>query len=96
MIDGWFEDGFGNKFYYVDGKLHSVNDEPGAIWPDGTKSWYKEGRWHRETGPAWIYPDGRKFYYFKGEWYRDITSDLEWMMKVEELKDKWKKYQQTI
>jgi hypothetical protein len=86
MKDGWSEDKSGNKRHYVDDKIHSINDEPAAIWPIGTKAWYKEGKYHRESGPAWVYPDGHRSYYFENEHYPDITLDLEWILKVEELK----------
>jgi hypothetical protein len=86
MRQGWETDEWGDKYHYVDGKLHSINDEPAAIYSNGAKIWCKENRWHRETGPALIYPSGRKEYYFEGNCYPDITSDLEWLLKVEELK----------
>ena len=34
-------------------------------WFNGTKEWYKEGKLHREDGPAVEYADGTK------EWYKD-------------------------
>jgi hypothetical protein len=86
MIQGWITDTYENKKNYVDGKIHPINDEPAAIWTDGTKIWYKEGLWHRESGPALIHPDGHRSYYLENEYYPEITSDLEWLLKVEELK----------
>jgi hypothetical protein len=86
MKQGRERDSSSAERHYVNNLLHSINDEPAAIYSNGAKIWCKEGRWHRETGPAWIYPDGRKFYLFEDKHYPDITSDLEWLMKVEELK----------
>jgi len=86
MRQGWERDSSGIMRHYVDGKLHSINDEPATIYSNGAKIWFKEGKWHRETGPARIYPDGHRSYYFENKYYSEITSDLEWMLKVEELK----------
>jgi len=30
---------------------------------DGSERWYKDGKWHREDGPAVIYRNGSKEYY---------------------------------
>jgi hypothetical protein len=86
MRQGWITNSSGNKRHYVDGKVHSINDEPAIIWINGLKAWCKEGRYHRELGPAYIRLDGYKAYYFENGFYPEITSDLEWMLKVEELK----------
>ena len=48
---------------------HSFNDEPAVIWPDGTKSWYNNGKRHRETGAAIIWSDGTKSYFLNGVKY---------------------------
>ena len=37
---------------------------------NGNKFWYKNGRLHREDGPAVEYPNGYKEWYFEGEWHR--------------------------
>ena len=34
---------------------------------DGTKSWYLNGKLHREDGPAIECADGNKFWYLNGE-----------------------------
>ena len=47
------------------GGLHSYNDEPSYIAHDGTLYWHKDGRSHRDYGPAIIYLNGRK------EWLKD-------------------------
>ncbi len=36
---------------------HSFNDNPGKIYVNGAREWYKNGKLHRETGPAHIAPD---------------------------------------
>ena len=37
------------------------------IYPNGTKSWYKDGKRHRENGPAIECADGNKSYYLNDE-----------------------------
>ena len=34
-----------------------------VVWGSGDKSWYLNGEWHREDGPAVEYADGTKFWY---------------------------------
>jgi len=36
----------------------------------GTKRWYRDGRCHRDDGPAVEYPDGTKFWYHNGLYHR--------------------------
>lgn len=33
-------------------KLHSYDDRPAIIYPNGRREWYRHGRLHREEGPA--------------------------------------------
>jgi hypothetical protein len=40
-------------------------------YPDGDKFWYKDGRRHRENGPAIEYTDGTKVWYKNGWWHRE-------------------------
>ena len=54
----------GQRYVTVDGNLHSIDDEPGFVWQDGTKFWYRAGKLHRESGPAVVYPNGAE------EWFR--------------------------
>jgi len=42
-----------------------------AEWSDGDKFWYKEGKLHRENGPAKEYADGDKFWYKEGKCHRE-------------------------
>jgi len=41
-----------------------------AIFPDGRKCWYKEGKYHREDGPAIESLDGTKYWYKECELHR--------------------------
>lgn len=44
-------------------RLHSPSDEvPAVEHPSGYRAWYRQGEFHRTTGPAIIYPDGREVY----------------------------------
>jgi len=37
------------------------------VYPNGNKSWYLNGKLHREDGPAIEYADGNKFWFLNGE-----------------------------
>jgi len=54
------------KFKFLhnkEGKLHSFDDLPALVFPDGTKRWYKEDKIHRDNDlPAIIHPDGTKYW----------------------------------
>lgn len=53
-------------------KLHTDDDEPSIIYPDGTTYYHKNGKLHRnEDKPAIVSPDGSKQYYKNGEVHRD-------------------------
>ena len=39
------------------GKVYIFN------FPDGSKTWWKDGKFHREDGPAIIHPDGSEWWY---------------------------------
>ena len=86
MKNGWVITSSGWRFHYVNGFVQSVNDQPSAISPEGHLVWHKNDMWHRETGPAWINHHGDKQYRFYDNYYPEIKSDLEWVLKVEELK----------
>ncbi len=43
------------------------------IYPNGTHFWYKDGKIHREDGPAVIYPSGSQFWYINN---KNITDDI--------------------
>ena len=38
---------------------------------DGTICWLKNGKYHREPGPAIIYPSGAKYWYKNGSLHRE-------------------------
>jgi hypothetical protein len=53
-------------------KLHNVGDEPAVIWADGSRFWYKNGRYHRDGDePAIIYANGSRYWYKNGLQHRD-------------------------
>jgi hypothetical protein len=54
-------DSDGDKFWYLDGKLHREE------CADGDKFWYLDGKLHREDGPAIEFADGDKFWYLDGK-----------------------------
>ena len=39
--------------------------------PDGSRAYYRDGRRHREDGPAIEYPDGRREYWRDGRLHRE-------------------------
>ncbi len=39
--------------------------------PDGKQAWWKDGKLHREDGPAVIWPDGTQMWYKDGEFHRE-------------------------
>ena len=73
-----YEKQLGGKFWYKDGKLHSHNDQPAAIYPDGEIIWCKDGRIHREGGPAIIHKEGFTEWYKDGREHRDDGPAVEW------------------
>lgn len=66
MKDGLFIDYNGNKFWYLNGKLHR-EDGPAAIHITGDKCWLLNGNLHREDGPAVEFDDGDKEWYYHGK-----------------------------
>jgi hypothetical protein len=52
-------------FYFSDKKMTKLHreDGPAIERPNGTKSWYLNGKLHREDGPAIERPNGTKFWY---------------------------------
>jgi len=52
------------------GELHSFNGEPAIEYNNGTKSWLKEGKYHRLDGPALECSNGSKWWYKEGEIHR--------------------------
>lgn len=48
------------------GKPDSEGDEPAAVAPDGSRAWFRNGKLHRESGPAYIGADGTVSYWSNG------------------------------
>jgi len=48
------------------------------VCPDGTKSWYLNGRLHREDGPAVERVDGGKWWYLNGRLHREDGPAIEY------------------
>ena len=57
-------DRYGNKYWWVDGKLHRL-DGPAIDYTDGYKAWWVDGKLHRLNGPAIERANGNK------EWHVD-------------------------
>ena len=45
---------------------------------DGTKQWFKEGKRHREDGPAIEHSDGSKYWYKNGMYHREDGPAVEY------------------
>ena len=69
------------------------------ITPDGEKHWYKNGRSHREDGPAVIYVNGTKEWWLNGKRHRedgpaieDVDANVggfkEWWLNGKQVKSK--------
>jgi hypothetical protein len=57
---------FDKKYWFNEkGKLHKENSHARESW-SGTKSWYKNDKYHREDGPAIIWRDGYTEYALYG------------------------------
>lgn len=52
-------------------KTNKKKDKPYEVDTDGTKYWYKNGKLHREDGPAIERADGTKYWYQHGEYHRE-------------------------
>ena len=50
-----------------------------AIFRDGHKVWYKNGKVHRENGPAKILAGGEKEWWLNGEWHREDGPAMIWL-----------------
>jgi len=59
------------KIIKINRKDSIPNNFTGIVeYPDGKKSWYKEGNLHRLDGPAIEYPSTRKEWYKEGKIHR--------------------------
>ena len=67
-------------YVYLNGKLHSFNNQPAVIYASGGKKWYRYGKLHRENDlPAINFSDGSKFWYWYDMRHRDGDQPaIEW------------------
>ena len=63
-----YVDKYGNKKYYLNGKLHR-EDDPAVEYANGDKYWYKNGKRHREDGPAIDWFLSSNHHYLNGVYY---------------------------
>ncbi len=63
--NGYYKDEKGIVYHFSKGFLHSINDKP-AIELGVEKHWYKNGKKHRETGPASEYKNSQVKYVIDG------------------------------
>ena len=47
------------------------------VYPNGSKSWWLNGKRHREDGPAIEWADGTKFWYLNGKYHREDGPAME-------------------
>jgi endo-1,4-beta-mannosidase len=48
------------------------------VYTNGNKSWFLDGKRHREDGPAVEYSDGGKVWYLDGKYHREDGPAIEW------------------
>ena len=59
--------------YHINSICHLIDnkwsrlDGPAIILPNGTHSWFKNGKLHRENGPAWIFINGLSEWYYEDD-----------------------------
>lgn len=59
-------------------EIHKANILEPTIWPDGTKVWRQDGKFHRIDGPAIEWSHGGKEWYLNGEKHRVDGPATEW------------------
>lgn len=59
-------------------KTHQEGEYTIKVYDDGEKHWYKEGKLHREDGPAVEYADGDKKWYKEGMCHREDGPAVEY------------------
>ena len=57
---------FGDKEWYINGKLHRIAN-PAIECVSGYKEWYINGLFHREDGPAIEHINGDKYWFYKNK-----------------------------
>lgn len=74
------ENKFGT-FWYKDAErkiLHREGGQPAVEHTNGNKSWYLNGKLHREDGPAVEHANGDKFWYLNGKEHREDGPAIEY------------------
>jgi hypothetical protein len=72
----------GNKFWYLNGKLHRT-DGPAAEYADGGKAWYLNGDRHRTDGPAFVLANDNSKWYL----YNKLYELDDWLIKNDALSE---------
>ena len=54
-----------------------MNKPECTIYPDGTKEWWLNGKFHREDGPAIEHSDGTKQWWLNGKFHREDGPAIE-------------------
>lgn len=86
MKQGWSTDVNGVKFHYVDNQLH--NDSGPAIISGSAAGWFKNGKHHREDGPAVEdIESGHREWWHEGE-----CIGLSWTGFTQEKFEQWLKF----
>jgi hypothetical protein len=67
--DGLFVDPYGDKFYYLNNRLHR-EDGPAIEFVGGDTVWYLNGKRHRVGGPAVETTSGTKKWFYNGLLHR--------------------------
>ena len=62
--------------WYLNGILHRENDLPAVEWSDVYKSWWVNGKHHREDGAAIEHNNGYKAWYLNGIEYTEKEHKL--------------------
>ncbi len=55
--------------YYLDGRYHRDGDLPAISCVDGYQAWWRNGKRHRDNGPA-IINDGNEMWFKDGNYHR--------------------------
>ena len=74
-------DNDGNKWYFSNKEMTKLHreDGPAVEYVNGSKLWYRDGKYHRENGPAVELPSGSKLWYRDGHLHRDDGPACEWI-----------------
>ena len=67
---------------FTEKEFHSLPKEQKTgciIYPNGDKEWFKNGKLHRDDGPAIEYATGSKHWYKEGNLHRDDGPAIEYI-----------------